>query len=101
MARKDSSLLGKLIWRLDGTADSKKVKFTSGSGTIWEAELSLHSGTSPQSPRLMVLFRNGRDRAVPQRYNLVPPGYSKVPREAAEELSEDDLRELLATSVEV
>lgn len=101
MARRDSSLLQKLIWRLDGTADSKKVEFTTDRGTRWQAELSLHSGTNPQSPRLLILFRNRSRPAEPQRYNQVPPGYSKVPREAAEQLTEDDLKELLATSVEL
>jgi hypothetical protein len=101
MARPDSSLLKKLLWRLDGTADSEKVEFTSDVGTRWQAELSLHSGTDAQSPRLMILFRNRTRPTQSQRYNLLPPGYSKVPREAAEELSEADLQELLATSVEV
>lgn len=101
MARSDSGLLKKLIWRLDGAADSKKVQFTSAKGTLWEAELSLHSGTGPQSPNLMILFRNQANVRARQRYTLVPPGYSKVPEEAAEQLAEADLRELLAESVEV
>lgn len=101
MRHTGSSLLKKLIWRLDGTADSKRVQFTSELGTVWQAELSLHSGTGSQAPRLMILFRNRKRPRAPQRYTLVPPGYSKIPREAAEQLSEDDLRELLATSVEV
>lgn len=101
MARRDSSLLRKLIWRLDGTADSQKVEFKSDRGTRWQAELSLHSGTNPQSPRLLILFRNRSTPAAPQRYNQVPPGFSKVPREAAGQLTEEDLRELLATSVEL
>ncbi len=101
MAKKKPGMLRKLIFRLDGTADSKKVQFSSASGANWEAELSLHSGTNPQSPRLMVLFRDPRHPSVDQRYTLVPPGFSKVPDEAAEQLTEDDLRELLATSVRV
>ncbi len=101
MAKTQSSLLRKLIFRLDGTADSKKVHFMSAAGRRWEAELSLHSGTDPQAPRLMVLFRDPKYPRVDQRYTLVPPGYSKVPCEAADELTEDDLRELLATSVRV
>jgi hypothetical protein len=101
MAKSDSGLLRKLIWRLDGAADSRKVRFTSARGTPWEAELSLHSGTGPQSPNLMILFRNKSDVRARQRYTLVPPGYSKVPKEAADQLTEDDLRELLAESVEV
>ncbi len=101
MATKDSGLLKKLIFRLDGTADSKKVEFTSAKGTPWEAELSLHSGEGPQAPHLMILFRNRSNIRARQRYTLVPPGYSKVPREAAKQLTEKDLRELLARSVEV
>ena len=101
MAKTQPSLLRKLIFRLDGTADSQKVHFTSEAGRRWEAELSLHSGTNPQSPRLMVLFRDPKYPSVSQRYTLVPPGFSKVPAEAADQLTEDDLRELLATSVRV
>ena len=40
-------------------------------------------------------------RKVEKRYTLVPTGFSKVPDEAAEQLTEDDLREMLATSVRV
>jgi len=94
-------LLKKLIFRLDGTADSKRVDFTSESGHAWSAELSLHSGTLEQSPRLMILFRHKADPTVPQRYNLTPSGTSKVPAEAAVQLTEADLRELLALSVRV
>ena len=101
MAKSQPSLLRKLIFRLDGTADSQKVHFTSEAGTRWEAELSLHSGTNPQSPRLMVLFRDPKHPSIGQRYTLAPPGVSKVPSEAADQLTDDDLRELLATSVRV
>ena len=101
MPRQDAGVLKKLIFRLDGTADSKKVHFTSDAGTRWEAELSIHSGTTPQSPNLMILFRNRDNVVARQRYTLVPPGYSKVPKEAAEQLTEDDLKELLAESVQV
>jgi hypothetical protein len=94
-------LLKKLVFRLDGTADSAKARFTSEAGTRWEAEVSLHSGTMQQSPRLMVFFRNQEDVSVPQRYTLVPPGTSKIPKQAVDELSEDDLRQLLAESVKV
>ena len=79
MAKQDSGLLKKLIFRLDGTADSKKVDFRSKSGTPWVAELSIHSGTSPQSPQLMILFRNQLNVRARQRYTLVPPGYSTWP----------------------
>ena len=94
-------LLKKLIFRMDGPADSAKTRFTSETGAEWEAELSLHSGTLQQSPRLLVLFRNQDDAAAPQRYTQAPPGTSKVPDEAVQELTEDDLRDLLARSVKV
>jgi hypothetical protein len=101
MTKQGFGMLKKLLWRLDGTADSERVVFTSERGTPWEAELSLHSGTNAQSPRLMVLFRNRSRPGERQRYTLLPPRYSKVPREAARQLSGEDLRELLAKSVEV
>lgn len=94
-------LLKKLVFRLDGAADSAKARFTSAAGVRWEAEVSLHSGTLQQSPRLMIFFRNREDAAAPQRYNLAPPGISKIPKEAVEQLGEDDFRELLAASVKV
>ncbi|MGH7539506.1 MAG: hypothetical protein ACRELC_00745 [Gemmatimonadota bacterium] len=96
-----SSLLKKLIFRLDGAADSASTRFTSASGAGWQAELSLHSGTLPQSPRLLVLFRNLDDPQEPQRYTQAPGWVSKVPDEAVEQLTGDDLRELLARSVKV
>ena len=95
------SLLRKLIFRMDGAADSAKKRFTSESGATWEAEFSIFSGTSRQSPRLLVMFRNQDDVKVPQRYNQAPPGSSKVPRDAVKQLYEADLRELLARSVKV
>ena len=101
MASQGQSLLKKLLFRLDGTADSAKVEFTSATGDRWQAELCLHSGTNPQSPRLMVLFRNRSRPRDGQRYTLLPPRFSKVPKEAAQELAEDDLRSLLSSSVEV
>jgi hypothetical protein len=95
------ALLKKLIFRMDGAADSAKTRFTSESGAVWEAELSLFSGTLQQSPRLMIMFRNQGDMSVPQRYTQAPPGTSKVPDEAVRELGEDRLRELLGESVRV
>jgi hypothetical protein len=95
----DFALLKKLLLRYDGAADSKTVRFTSDSGAEWQAELCLHSGTDPQSPRLMVIFRSRSRPNEPQRYTLAPPGTSKVPKEAAAELSDDDFRSLLARSV--
>ncbi|MDP2469225.1 MAG: hypothetical protein Q8W45_03225 [Candidatus Palauibacterales bacterium] len=101
MATKERSLLNKLLFRIDGAADSKKVKFTSAGGQEWQAEICLHSGTTPQSPRLMVMFRNQSRPLDRQRYTLVPTGYSKVPSEAAKQLTEEDLQKLLSSSVEV
>ena len=101
MATQEPSILKKLLFRYDGAADSEKVRFTSAGGQDWQASLCLHSGTNPQSPRLLVMFRNRTRPKDPQRYTLVPPGYSKVPSEAAKQLSEDDLQKLLASSVEV
>lgn len=97
----DASLLRKLLFRLDGAADSRRTEFTSTAGNRWEAELSLHSGMDPQSPRLLVLFRCLSDPDQPQRYSQAPAGVSKDPRRAVEELSEDDLRELLSESVKL
>lgn len=97
----DASLLKKLLFRLDGAADSRRMEFTSTAGNRWEAELSLHSGTGPQSPRLMILFRCKSNPDEPQRYNKPPARVSKIPRKAQDELSEDDLRELLAESVKI
>lgn len=101
MATQEPSILKKLLFRIDGAADSKKVEFTSAGGQKWQAELCLHSGANPQSPRLLVMFRNRTRPKDRQRYTLVPPGYSKVPAEAAKQLTEDDLRTLLTSSVEV
>ena len=101
MATQERSLLKKLLFRIDGAADSEKVEFTSAGGQTWQAELCLHSGTGPQAPRLLVMFRNRTRPLDRQRYTAVPAGYSKVPSEAAKELSEDDLKNLLASSVEV
>lgn len=95
------ALLKKLVFRMDGAADSAKKRFTSESGTEWEAELCLYSGTLPQSPRLLIMFRTPDNVATPQRYTQAPPGVSKVPDEAADQLGETDLRELLAKSVKV
>lgn len=96
-----ASLLRKLIFRLDGAADSARRRFTSASGRKWEAEFSLHSGTDAQAPRLLVLFRNLSEPRVPQRYTLAPPGISKVPKEAVEQLDEKGLRDLLSRSVKL
>lgn len=93
--------LKKLLLRLDGAADSETVEFTSEAGGRWRAELCLHAGTSPQAGRLKILFRHRDDPREPQRYNSPLAWVSKVPSEAAEQLTEDDLRELLATSVKV
>lgn len=93
--------LRKLLFRLDGTADSEKVEFVSATGRRWEAEFCLHAGTTPQAGRLKILFRCLSNPGEPQRYNSPPAWVSKVPEEAVEQLDEEDLRELLATSVKV
>lgn len=91
----------KLVFRLDGAADSETLEFTSETGRTWKAELCLHAGTDPQAGRLRVIFRCVTDGDQPQRYRSLPSGYSKVPEEAADQLDEEDLRELLATSVKI
>lgn len=90
-----------LLLRLDGAAESESVEFTSATGRRWEAELCLHAGTGPQAARLKAIFRCLDDPGEPQRYTEPPARVSKVPSEAVGQLGEDDLRELLATSVKV
>ncbi|UCF19316.1 MAG: hypothetical protein JSU87_15520 [Gemmatimonadota bacterium] len=75
-----------------------KRRFAAPSGREWEAEICLHSGDNAQSPHLMVIFRDPV-RGYPDRYNLLPPGSPKVPRQAAKQMSDDDLRALLRRSV--
>lgn len=75
-----------------------KRRFEGSSGREWEAEICLHSGDIQQSPHLMVIFRDPV-RVEPDRYNTLPPGSPKVPREAAKVISDDDLRALLRRSV--
>ncbi|MFQ5679497.1 MAG: hypothetical protein ACE5HP_08555 [Gemmatimonadota bacterium] len=94
-------LLKKLIFRLDGAADSAKTRFRGESGATWEAEFSLHSGTTVQSPRLLIIFRNLSEPKAPQRYTLAPPRASKVPAECVGQMDEASLRELLSRSVKV
>lgn len=93
--------LRKLLFRLDGAADSEKVEFTSPSGRRWEAEFCLHAGTNPQAGRLKILFRCLSSQEEPQRYNSPPSWVSKVPEEAVKQVDTEDLQELLATSVKV
>lgn len=78
-----------------GTARRSLV---SGSGRTWEAEICLHSGTGPQSPRLMVIFRDPT-RAQGDRYILLPPDMPKMPKAAAEALGDGELARLLMRSV--
>lgn len=68
------------------------------SGREWEVEICLHSGTDPQAPRLMAIFREP-SRVEPDRYTLLPPDAPKMPKEAAAELDEAALRRLLLRSV--
>lgn len=98
---KSAQQLKKLLLRLDGAADSEVVEFTSPSGRRWRADICLYVGTDPQAGRPKVLFRCLSHPEVPQRYTSLPASFSKVPSEAADEMEEDDLRELLATSVKL
>jgi hypothetical protein len=93
--------LKKLIFRMDGAADSRKVEFRSQAGRRWEAEFCLHAGTDPQAARLKILFRCLSDPREPQRYTEAPPGVSRSPAEAVRQVGEADLWELLANSVKV
>lgn len=91
----------KLVFRMDGAADSRKVQFTSEAGRRWEAEFCLYAGSDPQAGRLKILFRCLSNPREPQRYNEAPAGLSKRPEEAVRQVGEADLWELLATSVKV
>lgn len=77
-----------------------KRRFRGGSGREWEAEICMHSGDNQQSPNLLVIFRDPV-RVEPDRYNTLPPGSPKVPREAAKVMSDDELRALLERSVKM
>ena len=77
---------------------SAKRLFKAPSGREWEAEICLHSGDNEQSPNLLVIFRDPV-RVKPERYNTLPPGSPKVPKEAAKQMSDDALRALLERSV--
>lgn len=90
-----------LLFRMDGAADSRKVRFESPTGRTWEAEFCLYVGDDPQAGRLKILFRCVSAPLEPQRYNEAPPGISKSPDAAVREVDEAQLRELLATSVRV
>ena len=77
-----------------------KRKFEAPSGRVWEAQICLAAGTDEQAPNLMVIFHDPV-RAQPDRYNLLPAGSPKVPKEAAKQISDDELRALLQRSVPV
>lgn len=77
-----------------------KRRFKGSSGREWEAEICLHSGAHEQSPNLLVIFRDPV-RVEPDRYNTLPAGSPKVPREASKVISDDDLRALLQRSVQM
>ncbi len=75
-------------------------RFKAPNGREWEAEICMHAGTDAQAPNLLVIFRDPV-RVQPERYNNLPPGSSKIPREAAKQISDDTLRALLLRSVPV
>jgi hypothetical protein len=77
-----------------------KRRFKGSGGREWEAEICLHSGDDEQSPNLLVIFRDPV-RVQPDRYNTLPAGSPKVPRQAAKQLSDDELRALLQRSVQM
>jgi len=77
-----------------------KRRFKAPSGREWEAEICMHAGSDAQAPNLLVIFRDPV-RVQPDRYNTLPPGSAKVPREAATQMSDDALRALLQRSVRV
>lgn len=77
---------------------SEKREFQSSNGRKWEADFCMHSGDDRQAPRLMVIFRDPV-RVQPERYNLLPPGSPKFPKEAAKQITDDQLRTLLQRSV--
>ena len=77
---------------------SVKRQFQAPNGRDWEADFCMHSGDDKQAPRLMVIFRDPV-RVQPERYNLLPPGSPKFPKEAAKRVTDDQLRALLQRSV--
>jgi hypothetical protein len=86
-----------------GGAVPKKVrtakrKFQAPSGRKWEAEICMHAGTDEQAPNLMVIFRDPV-RGEADRYNTLPAGSPKMPKEAAKSVTDDELRALLQRSV--
>ncbi len=81
-------------------APTAKRRFSAPNGRDWEAEICMYAGEDPQAPRLMVIFRDPV-RVSPDRYNLLPPGAPKSPKQAAKQISDDTLRGLLQRSVPV
>ncbi len=79
---------------------SAKRKFQAPNGRKWEADFCMHSGDNEQSPNLMVIFRDPV-RVEPERYNLLPPGSPRFPKEAAKQITDDQLRALLQRSVPI
>jgi len=73
-------------------------RFKAANGREWEAEICLHSGDNDQSPNLLVIFRDPV-RVKPDRYNTLPPGSPKLPKQAAKKISDADLLALLRRSV--
>ena len=77
---------------------SAKREFQAPNGRKWEADFCMHSGDDRQAPRLMVIFRDPV-RIQQERYNLLPPGSPKFPKQAAKQATDEQLRALLQRSV--
>ena len=77
-----------------------KRRVKSQNGREWEAVICMPSGTDPQAPNLMVVFRDPV-RAAPDRYTLLPAGSPKRPKDASKQITDDELRALLKRSVPV
>lgn len=78
-------------------AKTAKRWVTGPGGDRWEAEVCLQSGTDPQAPRCMIIFRDPTRRR-PDRYTLLPPGSPKDPVAAVKTLPEELFRECLTRS---
>jgi hypothetical protein len=98
MMRRPGATVQTLEAQLVKIVPSAKRKFQAPNGRDWEADFCLHSGDNQQSPHLMVIFRDPV-RVEPERYNLLPPGSPRFPKQAAKQITDDQLRALLQRSV--